>query len=157
MQHQTVLTGIDYLSVLDAKRITARISKDHGIPPDRAERILNGTMGFLQLSAHNPGHSFTPSADIDKGWHTLLLYTRTYRELCYKLGNKFIDHEPSDGKIRVQRGGSANTVKFMLENQIPFDQELWPGDMANDCQADPCNCTGDGYAPQPVTQVFATA
>ena len=151
MPLQTVLTGTDYLSVQDVERITARIAKDHHVSSDHATKILNGTIEFLKLSAQYPKQRFVPSEEIDIGWHTLLLYTRVYRQLCQKLGANFIDHEPSDGDIRVPKGGSAKTVEFMQKNEIIYDHDLWPERNINDCQADPCNCTGDGYTSQIAT------
>ncbi|HLB66621.1 MAG TPA: hypothetical protein VJJ78_03455 [Candidatus Saccharimonadales bacterium] len=153
---QQIFCADKYLSAQDVARITARIAKDHDISHEQAEKILNGTIEFLELSAKYPGQRFVPSKEIDKGWHTLLLYTRTYRKLCQSLGAQFIDHEPSDGDVSVPRGGALNTVAFMQQNKILFDTELWPEKSLADCEADPCNCTGcDEWVMKQENQVVA--
>lgn len=149
-----------YLTPLDAQRITKRIAKDHSMPLERAAKVLEGAVQFLELAAKNPKQNFVPSQEVDKGWHTLLMYTRTYQALCLKLNGGFIHHEPSDGERKPEAGGLKRTKDFMRQVGISFDESLWGkrlvkqtcdtdgegGDSCNgkieaaDCSPDPCTC-----------------
>lgn len=130
----------------DRRRVEARLAKDYSMSLVEASEVFQATMDFLTMAARFPGNHFVPSAEVDKGWHTFLLYTRAYRAFSRSLGREFIDHEPSDGAREVKRGGLRRTVAFMREHGIAFNERLWPvKDLGGDCEADPCNCTGEEF------------
>jgi|GEM_PF-3809962 len=102
-------------------------------------------MVFLGMCVHYSGNRFVPSEEIDKkGWHTFLLYTRSYHAFSRSLGVDYIHHEPSDQDQLVERGGAIKTARFMTEKGIAIDPDFWPttaGLNEGDCSPDPCTCT----------------
>ena len=133
-------TRVDGIVDADLERILARMCKDHGLHQGEAATIFAGTVAFLQMAARHPDQQFVPSEDVDKGWHTLLSYTKIYRRFCAWIGY-YIDHEPNDGSS-PSHGGYARTIQFMDTHGIEYDKTLWPEHgLGADCVADPCNCT----------------
>lgn len=111
------------------KRLVKRIEKDEGIELPMAERIMDQALGFLRLVALDSGKGYAPSARVDIGWHTFVLYTRSYAEFCDRIAGQFIHHEPSDEEgVDYGTEHIARTVKSMLSFGIPVDLEIWMSD-----------------------------
>lgn len=121
-------------------RLTKRIVAEHPeIDTAMAERILEQTLGFLQLCALSKNGGHAPSDMVDIGWHTFILYTREYAELCQRIAGRFIHHCPTDEVgIDYGEGSPAQTVAAMKACGISVDEELWHG--LGDCQKDCNNC-----------------
>src|ERR1035437_1456754 len=86
-------------------RLVERIVKDEDVSRLLAEEVMEGALGFLKLSADYPGNGFVPSKLIDIGWHTFILYTRSYAEFCDRIAGHFLHHEPNDNpKVAVPLG-----------------------------------------------------
>jgi hypothetical protein len=135
-------------------RLTKRIVSDHpDIDAAMAARIMEQTLGFLQLCAisNHGGHS--PSDMVDIGWHAFILYTSEYAEFCQRVAGRFIHHSPSDEEgVNYGTGNIARTVDAMHALNIHVDKELWPnaGDCTNYCTGDSCSghkCTDTGLTP----------
>lgn len=110
---------------------------------------MEATLGFLKLCADHPSKGFTPSRAVDIGWHTFLMYTRGYQLFCDTRASRFIHHEPNDVSGRKMRsGGVKSTVKFMIENEIAFDAELW-NLKAHDCTTEGCSCDDESCGEDP--------
>ena len=85
------------LSDIDRSRIIRRMMTDHGMEEARAAAAFEETIRFLGRCAASLGARLVPTPEIDKGWHTFMLYTRAYRAFCRSIGSgRFIDHEPND-------------------------------------------------------------
>lgn len=52
------------------ERLVNRLVKDEDLERPLAERVMNESLGFLQLCALEPDGKFSPSATVDPGWHT---------------------------------------------------------------------------------------
>lgn len=126
----------------DFERIAARLAQDHGMTRAHATAVFEATLAFLRMSVNFPHQQFVPSTEVDKGWHTFLLYSRAYQAFSRALGVDLIHHEPSDGDQRPGRGGYTRTIRFMREHGVPYNESLWPEPEASDGTADPCSCTG---------------
>lgn len=123
-------------------RVVGRMEKNEHMPREKAERVMDATLGFLGLCAKNPGRRFSPSPLVDTGWHTFLMYTQGYNELCQQLAGHLIHHEPNDNPaVEMKSGGACATVAFMKSTNVPFDAEMWAHTSANDCTVD---CDGGG-------------
>jgi hypothetical protein len=109
------------------RRISNRISQEEKIPIEDARQILDGALGYLLLAARSPQEGFPPSAVVDIGWHTFILYTHDYAEFCERVAGHFIHHCPSDGDDFDVRSAktSRDTVEAMIERHIPFHPSQW--------------------------------
>ncbi|SDT86557.1 hypothetical protein SAMN05216296_0018 [Pseudomonas pohangensis] len=52
---------------------------------------------FLTLKCFYPAIALVPSKQVDALWHAHILDTRAYREDCYQVFGRFIDHYPYFG------------------------------------------------------------
>lgn len=136
-----------HLSLLDTNlqnRLVNRIMKDHGFDHDLSMRILDQAIGFLRLAAIKPSAHHSPSSMVDIGWHTFILYTRSYDDFCRKLtGGRFIHHEPTDDpSVPNLSKGPLATAKAMRQAGLAVDDELW---VANHSDCSDCSASdGDG-------------
>ncbi|MGH3943678.1 MAG: glycine-rich domain-containing protein [Pseudonocardiaceae bacterium] len=71
-----------------------RIVKDWHMKRDLAERIMDQTLGFLRLLAEDPDQTYSPSAQVDIGWHVFILHTRAYTAFCDELAGRYLHHTP---------------------------------------------------------------
>jgi len=121
-------------------RLVARMCKEHQLPRETAEAILRETLVFLNMVGNNPTCPSTPSALVDVGWHTFILYTREYAAYCEAVCGEFIHHCPTDTpELEAVAVGSNSTVEFMAANGIVYDPQLWG--TATDCSE--CDGTCD--------------
>ncbi len=121
-------------------QLTARIRLDHPEHAHQADRILAQTLAFLLACAANPGLGLAPSKIVDIGWHTLILYTREYAELCQRVAGRMIHHRPDDDTADVETSSPATrvgaTVEAMRAAGLPVDVELWiPTSECSQCYA----------------------
>ena len=145
---QLTLTHEDLISEGFRNRFIARVMRDHQINKELAERIINGTLKFLNLCVDYPEQSFAPYKQIDIGWHTFLLYTREYADFCSKIAGRFIHHAPNDKVVR-RSSNASKTREFMIIHRIYFDDELWPISTEykkcdSDCDPGPQGDCGEG-------------
>lgn len=127
------------------QRLTERIMKEENVSRNKAEKIMVSALGFLKLCADYPSKSFSPSKNVDIGWHTFIMYTRDYAEFCDKIAGRFIHHEPNDNpNTEMTSGGAIATLAFMQKNNIPFDSDMWVNTLNNRNTKD-CD---DGKGPQ---------
>jgi hypothetical protein len=73
----------------DIKRVIAIEEK---WDTEKIKNIEKEYLLFLENASND--NFYTPNQDIDKFWHWHILHTRKYREDCYKLFGKIIDHSP---------------------------------------------------------------
>lgn len=144
----TTAARTDYRELLDARlwdRVVARISHEDNLPVAVAEQTLDAALGFLKLCADYPERRFSPTEAVDVGWHGLLMYTAGYTEFCRSIAGRFIHHEPNDNPaVAMATGGAPETVRFMKEHGIVFDEAMWASASA-DCDggSGPTNpCSG---------------
>lgn len=125
-------------------RLVRRVAVEERIGFKQAESIMDATLGFLQLCAEHPGRRFAPSRLVDIGWHTFILYTKSYADFCHRVADRYIHHEPNDVPgAPSDTGGAAATIAFMRQHGICFNLEMWVGDVES--EYDPCNdkcCSG---------------
>src|SRR5580698_10382462 len=105
------------------RRISNRIAKEEGKPIVEARKILDGALGFLFLCAKKEGN-FSPSPEVDIGWHAFLMYTMDYAEFCERVAGYFIHHCPTDEE-GVERVKSPDTTMAFVEMGIAFHPEQW--------------------------------
>lgn len=90
-----VQTGRELIDPALFERLCRRIVLDYGRDEHTAARIMDQALAFLAACANAP-RPLAPSAEVDLGWHTFLLYTREYADFCERIGGRFIHHRPDD-------------------------------------------------------------
>jgi hypothetical protein len=66
----------------------------------------------------------------DEAWHTLILYTYEYSELCYAICGEYIHHDPAGEAALVNREKDiARTLHRMDQIKVHYDIELWQDPM----------------------------
>ncbi|MCP9205479.1 glycine-rich domain-containing protein [Streptomyces sp. NEAU-Y11] len=89
-----------------------------------AVRIVDEAVKFVAAAATSPT-PLVPSQVVDEGWHALILHTRTYRQLCDRVGT-FVHHVP-EAPAPDQRAPEAltRTQQRITEAGFPLDDALW--------------------------------
>ena len=133
-------------------RLVNRIVEDEKIERHLAERIMDQALGFLALVKYEPEGHYGPSALVDIGWHTFILYTKPYAAFCEEFVGHFIHHDPTDVPGVDYSAGTkpSDTVAAMKRHGLFVDEALWAhfhagdctasdGDGDQSCQSGPCN------------------
>ena len=111
-----------------------------------AERTVDQALVFLAACAQNRGGPLAPSAQVDVGWHTFILFTLEYAEFCQRIAGRFLHHVPDDISVNseaVLKGDRMVDTFVALEaTGLRIDHELWahPTDCNqcyNGCQDSP--------------------
>jgi hypothetical protein len=124
-------------------RLVTRIVLENGMDHAYAERVMDQALGFLLLCAMDPTNNYRPSAMVDIGWHTFLLYTKDYAAFCQRVAGYFIHHVPDDEPTETSAESGPDTAGAMVAAGIFVDAELWA--TAAECGGHKCyTCTVDG-------------
>lgn len=127
-------------------RLVNRLKKDHGMPQQKAEQVIDQTLSFLRLCGIERDVRYCPSPTVDLGWHTFLLYTREYEKFCTLVAGRLIHHEPNDSPGEQPPGlGPSLAVKAMKLIGLHVIDELWePRNDTPECDATECGakCAG---------------
>lgn len=112
---------------------TDRICRENFWSKEYAERAIFEYKRFCVLASVS-GHMVTPSQDVDRVWHTHLLYTQEYWEnFCPKFLGMRLHHGPT-------KGGSSENTKFedaylnTIASYIWFFQSPPPNDIWPSCE-----------------------
>lgn len=137
-------------------RIADRIAREHGMDRELAGQVLDQAILFVAAAGRHPGMGLSPSPLVDKGWDTLILYTREYMDLCARVAGRYIHHTPNDDPTReaTRQDGApiltpAETAEIMRHDGYWVLDHLWPAEAKANCT----NCyVGDhdgGQGPRP--------
>ena len=74
-------------------------SKEFNLSLKNSEEIFNEFKYFMFLKAKGDSE-LIPTIEIDRIWHTFLLFTNDYEKFCSTLG-VFIHHRPKIGRAHV--------------------------------------------------------
>jgi hypothetical protein len=124
-------------------RHVARLQNDHPYEcetKEKAEAILNEALGFLWMLSRSM-KSFSPSALVDLGWHSLMLDSYLYFALCDVINGAYIHHVP-DTLPGEQFPALEDSVERMLRFG-PVNNELWPE--TTGCTGN-CSSCGGGHS-----------
>jgi len=104
--------------------IVGRIARESNLTLLEAQKIFTNTLRFLVLCGTWKG-ALAPTASIDIGWHTFLLFTREYREYCQAEFGRFIDHVPTPKLIRPNgRSLKRRVTNTLAGAKALFEQEV---------------------------------
>ncbi|MEU6760214.1 hypothetical protein [Streptomyces sp. NPDC046685] len=122
-----------------------------------AERIVSEAVKFVAAAALNntPGLALRPSRVVDEGWHALITDTKTYAELCRRLG-RFVHHVPeAPATKRHDTATVKRTLRAIREAGHEPDEYLWSLEaqssvlVSADCMHSECTEGGSGCAAPP--------
>lgn len=142
-------TGRSLIDPTVFDRLTARVVKDHGLPLELAQRIVDQTGAFLKACADNPGTSLAPSMTVDLGWHAFILHTTDYAHFCQQIAGRFIHHEPTKPEDDGTDDGPeilAVTTDAIQRAGMILDVKLWPGGSV-DCTQCHAGCSDSPSKP----------
>ncbi|MFE0021331.1 glycine-rich domain-containing protein [Amycolatopsis sp. NPDC059021] len=138
-------TGQSLISEKLFDRLVNRIQLEQDMDHELASRITDQALAFLGTCAVSTV-PLSPSAQVDIGWHTFLMYTREYREFCTKMAGRFIDHEPQDVEEDRSHARAATVtdraVTAILEAGFAVDRELWEVRAAKCNDGEKCRASG---------------
>ncbi|MGH3241012.1 MAG: hypothetical protein ACRDNL_11585 [Spirillospora sp.] len=114
-------------------RIVGRAAAEYCMPVELAERSLVQTLTMLHAIATHPGTAIHPPRVVDVTWHTLMLHTVDYVELCNRLAGHYLHHSPADGAID---GGAAvrESAATLRSLGYEIDEGLWAMIEATACE-----------------------
>ena len=126
---------------VDIEPVVAYYCRKFNVNRERALRAADEVKKWMVLSALHPNDDFPMLAgDVDDFWHSAILYTPIYFQLCEALGGVYIHHVPCDpiatagkenGKVVVEAEFSAQYERFVAAYDAEFgrlsDQHpYWP-------------------------------
>ena len=71
-----------------------RLQKKLGVGEEKARQIFEDTKRFLFICGTCNG-KWSPTREIDEGWHNFILFTKDYMEFCERFFGRFIHHVPN--------------------------------------------------------------
>lgn len=126
--------------------VSTILDNNEGMAVDMASRIAREALAFVVTGARRPDLAMAPSRIVDEGWHSLILHTEPYAELCAREGS-FVHHRPGFDPDNFAPDILEQTQDAIRAQGFDVDPELWraPTDdslvsVAANCQHAP-NCT----------------
>ncbi len=103
--------------------IVTKFCEEHSIDEITGNQYFQEVKKFLYLCA-NTTDRLAPSAELDKIWHTFILFTKEYRQYCQQFLGKFIDHVPE-----VKKDTSVAKENYLQNTIAHYEREC--GDLNN--------------------------
>jgi hypothetical protein len=127
------------------KAILQKFRFEQDASEQTAEDYFMELKKFLYLCA-NTKQTLAPSAEIDKIWHTFILFTKEYRNYCTDFLGKFIDHVPEvEQEEQVDTTSKENYLLNTLElYKIVFgdiNNAVWKVSILNTYCNEDANCS----------------
>lgn len=80
----------------DLTRVRARLLREGELDADTLDTAILEFRRYLGLHVTEPRPLAMFSKEVDEVWHTCVLFTRLYAQLCIEAFGHFLHHEPSD-------------------------------------------------------------
>ena len=122
------------------EHIIERYSHDYDVPPDLARRHAEEIKRFLVLCALHPEKRYGMRGDLDRFWHTFMIYSREYTAFCEQIAGRYIHHAP-EGPASVSPEEAKSSLRsyqltltdYEREFAEPPPSDIWPrGAFGND-------------------------
>jgi hypothetical protein len=107
-------TALQRLQDYDLAPVRARLLKQGSLPAEQLDDAIFEFRRFLGLSIVGYGELPMVSAAVDEVWHTCLLFSRLYADLCEQTVGDFVHHEPS--------AGGTEAAGSILDERRTFEQ-----------------------------------
>jgi hypothetical protein len=125
--------------------LVARYRNKLGLNEQEARLLFEETKRFLFLCGTLPG-KWSPTKQIDEGWHNFILFTKDYAEFCQTHFGRFIHHNPRRIVKRDTDGASPAETHDAARDLFGTElSEHWSPTLANtvECSKSGCNCSPD--------------
>ncbi len=124
--HLNVQTKINLALSYENDEIIKKFSSEQSIEMDLAREYFIEVKKFLYLCC-NTTEILAPSFEIDKIWHTFILFTKEYRLYCINFLGKFIDHVPQvpETNLASSENYLSNTIHNYFEVFGALDNRIW--------------------------------
>lgn len=128
--------------------VVARLRKEFGMSEDEASELFEDTKLFLCLSLTGDS-CLSPTAKIDDGWHTFLLFTKDYALFCRDYLGHFVHHVPFGPDHMRSESDTQINIRELAASQFGIElSSNWGsanaafGDCAPEpnCEAPPADC-----------------
>lgn len=103
----------------DLSKVIQRHRKVANISLEEAENRANELKKWLVLSKSNNEKKYQITGNIDKIWHTFLVFTKEYHDFCGELGG-FIHHIPTDTDLLRRAKNNPDLLEQLNER---FNQD----------------------------------
>ena len=122
-------TKIKFALSYENADIITKFCGEYDIEQELAKEYFIEVKKFLYLCA-NTTDRLAPSAEIDKIWHTFILFTKDYRQYCMHFLGKFIGHMPEVKKDidELEEPKENCLLNTLTHYQIAFGElnnEVW--------------------------------
>jgi hypothetical protein len=124
--------------------IITKFCSEYDIEQELAKEYFIEVKKFLYLCS-NTTDRLAPSAEIDKIWHTFILFTKDYRQYCMHFLGKFIDHMPEvkNDTVELEEPKENCLLNTLTHYQIAFGElnnEVWQVPFKNETEEECSNC-----------------
>ncbi|MFI5845826.1 glycine-rich domain-containing protein [Catenuloplanes sp. NPDC051500] len=134
-------TGSSLIDLALFTTLTTRIAADHpDLSDDMPARILDQALAFLGACAVTTT-PIGPSDLVDIGWHTLILHTEIYTDLCHRIAGRFIHHIPDDPADTGTSAPLTTTTAAITAAGYRIDLPLWTSSGTAKCTQCHAGCT----------------
>jgi len=117
--------------------IIKKFCSEHRIDYSLAEEYFSELKKFLYLCS-NSNETLAPSQEIDKIWHTFILFTKEYRLYCLNYLGKLVDHAPQVNKpTSSSENYLINTINIYEYVFGELKNNIWQIDFYNNRDDDP--------------------
>jgi hypothetical protein len=125
--------------------IITKFCSEYDIEQELAKEYFIEVKKFLYLCA-NTTDRLAPTAEIDKIWHTFILFTKDYRQYCMHFLGKFIDHMPEVKKDdedleEPKENCLLNTLTHYQNVFGELNNEVWQFPFKDDTEEECSNCS----------------
>ena len=145
--------------------IIQKMMQEYSMSREDALQLFEDTKMFLFLCATHPV-GLGPTAKLDDGWHTFILFTREYRDFCIRYLGKFIHHNPivryegADVQPSAPHSVLLGLAKTEFGDNLSKNWLASEGENCNDsgkcCSGGNCSNTGTVLTARPSNQVQLT-
>jgi hypothetical protein len=105
-------TALQRLQDYDLAPVRARLLKTGLLPAERVDDAIFEFRRFLGFSILGYPPLSMVSATVDEVWHTCVLFSRLYADLCEQTAGQFVHHEPFMGAPKDAPGRLDERRKF---------------------------------------------
>lgn len=99
------LRRLDILEHYDLSPVRSRLLKDGLMPSSWVDEAIWEFRRYLAVTLIVPEYVGMFSKPVDDVWHTCLLFSRLYADLCQQVLGEFLHHEPSAEAEPTSRHG----------------------------------------------------
>lgn len=124
--------------------IIDKFSSEYGVENDLAKEYFIEIKKFLYLCS-NSTEKLAPSPEIDKIWHTFILFTKEYRLYCINFLGKFIDHVPevNKGVPTLKENYLLNTITNYINVFGTLNNNVWQVEFKDETQQEESDRSSD--------------